>query len=123
MTRRKTISELRTEIMASEKLKAKSQEEICQSLRINQATLSRILRGKFKRRSKSVDRVCSYASISCITSQPLGDLDASLDRLTLLAKGTSLHERHAMKLIRLAAELLETGLVASGSGRRGRATP
>jgi transcriptional regulator with XRE-family HTH domain len=120
MSRRKTIPELRTEIMASEKLKAKSQEEISSVLDINQATLSRILRGKFRRLSPAVDRVCIYASISRMTEQPMGELEASLDRLSLLASGGSAHERHAMKLIRLAAELLESGDAPAVPARRQR---
>lgn len=109
MSRRKTIPELRVEIIASGKLRAKSQEEIAHSLSLNQATLSRILRGRFKRYSPAVAKVCTYAQLSCMTDRPRDALGASLDRLSVLAKGRSSHERHAMKLIRLAAELLESG--------------
>ncbi len=108
MARPKTIRELREEITGSERLKARPQEEISTSLRLHQATLSRILRGKFKRRSSAVDRVCKYARISCITNRPLAELDASLARLTRVATGDSASKRHAIKLIRLAAELLES---------------
>jgi hypothetical protein len=108
MARRKTISELRSEIMASARLRAKSQDEIAQSLKLNQATLSRILRGQFRRYSPAVAEVCKYAAISCITSRPPGALELSLHQLTALAKGRSAEERHALKLIRLAAELLES---------------
>jgi len=121
MNRRKTIPELRSEIMASERLMEKSQEEICRSLRINQATVSRIVRGKFKRYSTAVARVCNYASISCMTERPLGELDASIDQLTRLAKGGSTHERHALKLIRLAAELLKSEAAPGIPARRSRA--
>lgn len=108
MNRQKTTAELRVEIMASAVLRAKSQEEIAASLEINQATLSRILRGQFKRYSRAVAKVCSYARISCMTARPRNAVGASLERLTVLARGRSIQERHAMKLIRLAAELLET---------------
>ena len=94
--------------MASEKLRAKTQEVIAHSLNLNQATVSRLLSGRFKRLSPAVNKVCAYAQISCMTDHPLNPLGASLARLTLLAKGRSSHERHAMKLIRLAAELLES---------------
>jgi transcriptional regulator with XRE-family HTH domain len=118
MTRRKTIPELRIEIMASAKLRSKSQEEIARSLRLNQATLSRIRRGRFKRYSNAVTKVCSYALISRMTDRPPPALGASLERLTLLAKGRSTNERHAMKLIRLAAELLESGEAQFGKRLR-----
>lgn len=108
MTRRKTISELRSEIMASAKLRAKSQEEIAQRIKLNQGTLSRILRGQFRRYSPAVAKVCNYATISCMTNLPPGALEHSLDQLTSLAQGRSAEERHALKLIRLAAELLES---------------
>lgn len=108
MPRPKTIRELREEIIASDRLKRRPQEEISQSLRLHQATLSRIIRGKFKRRSSAVDRVCQYAGISRITDKPLAELDASLDRLKRVATGNSANKRHAIKLIRLAAELLES---------------
>jgi transcriptional regulator with XRE-family HTH domain len=121
MSRCKTIPELRTAIMASEKLKAKPQEEIARALDINQATLSRILRGKFRRVSPAVTRICSYASISCMTTRPLSDLEASIDRLSLLAGGPSAPERHARKLIRLAAELLESTAASPTTPRRQRA--
>lgn len=121
MPRRKTIPELRDEIMASGKLRSQSQEALCQSLGIHQATLSRILRGKFKRYSPAVASVCNYASISCMTSRPLDELDASLHRLTALARGGQTHERHALKLIRLAAELLKTEVPAAVASRRQRA--
>jgi hypothetical protein len=108
MPRPKTVRELREDILGSERLKARPQEEISRSLRLHQATLSRILRGKFKRRSDAVERVCKYANISCITDAPLAELDASLARLTRVATGSSTSHRHAIKLIRLAAELLES---------------
>lgn len=123
MSRRKTIPELRSEIMASAKLKEKTQEEISTMLRLNQATVSRILRGKFRRYSGAVEQVCRYASISRMTERPLGELEASIDRLALLAKGTSSHERHALKLIRLAAELLGAETSSPVSDRRSRASP
>ncbi len=112
MPRPKTIRELREEIIGSERLKAHSQEEISRSLRLHQATLSRIVRGKFKRRSPAVARVCKYAGISCMTNQPLAELDASLARLTRVATGGSASKRHAIKLIRLAAELLENDAIS-----------
>jgi hypothetical protein len=108
MKRPKTIRELRREIMASDSLRAKPQEQICHSIGVNQATLSRILRGQFKRRSKAVDRVCKYADISCITTQTMPELEASLQQLARIARGNSPAERRALKLIRLAAELLDT---------------
>jgi transcriptional regulator with XRE-family HTH domain len=107
MKRQKSPRELRDEIMRSPVLRAKSQEEISRSLSLHQATLSRILRGKFKRRSDAVDRVCKYAQISCITEQPPAELDDSIDRLTRAVEGNSASKRHAIKLIRLAVELLE----------------
>jgi siderophore synthetase component len=112
MKREKTVSELRQEIMASAVLREKSQDEISRAVRVNQATLSRVVRGQFKRRSKAVASVCEYASISCITSQPVPELSASLDQLSGLAR-RSPNARHALKLIRLAAELLETDLPAA----------
>jgi transcriptional regulator with XRE-family HTH domain len=108
MKRQKTVRELRADIMASRTLKARSQEDIGRKLRLNQATLSRILRGQFKRRSPAVDRVCIYANISRITSRPLTDLEVSLARITRMAPRGSAGERRALKLIRLAAEILET---------------
>lgn len=125
MTRRKTIHELRREIMASPRLKAQSQEAICQSLSIHQATLSRILRGQFKRASDAVVRVCKYAHISCITEQPLDEMEASLARLTALARGRSARERHALQLIRLATELLQPdpSPPAAPARVRGRSVP
>jgi len=121
MRRRKTIPELRDEIMASAKLRGQPQEALGVSLGIHQATLSRILRGKFKRYSPAVASVCNYASISCMTSRPLDELDASIHRLTALAQGGATHERHALKLIRLAAELLKTTAPAEAALRRQRA--
>ncbi|MFM9092902.1 MAG: hypothetical protein ACKOUK_14330, partial [Verrucomicrobiota bacterium] len=69
--RPKTIPELRQEIQASAKLQAESQGAISQTLGLTQATVSRILRGQFKRQSKAVDKVLVYAEISCITESPL----------------------------------------------------
>lgn len=110
MRRPKTIPELRSEILNSPRLKAKSQGEIASAIRVNQATVSRVLRGRFKRYSKAVDRVCHYAGISRMTDTPLNEFEASLGRLTKLAQGNSPHEQHALKLIRLAAEMLVTDL-------------
>ena len=107
MKRQKTIRELRQDILLSEKLRTKSQEEISRSLKVNQATVSRILRGQFKRCSKAVERVCNYAEISRMTSQSMPELEASLQRLTEIAQRGSARDRRALKLIRLAAELLE----------------
>ena len=121
MSRRKSIPELRAEIMASEKLRSQSQGALSSLLGLHQATLSRILRGKFQRHSSAVTAVCKYASISCMTSRPLDELDASIHRLTALAQGGATHERHALKLIRLAAELLKTEPPARGALRRQRA--
>jgi hypothetical protein len=118
MKRQKTVRELRHDIMASKLLRARSQEEISRSVKVNQATLSRILRGSFKRRSPAVDRVCSYARISRITNDPLPELEVSLDRIARIAQRGSSGERRALKLIRLAAELLET---ESAPPRRSRA--
>ena len=121
MPRRKTIPELRHELMASAKLRGQPQEVLSEQLGIHQATLSRILRGKFKRYSPAVATVCNYASISCMTSRPLDELDASIHRLTALAQGGATHERHALKLIRLAAELLKSTAPAEAPLRRQRA--
>lgn len=111
MTRRKSIAELRREIVASPKLRRRSQEEIAHSLGVNQATLSRILRGQFRRYSPAVAKVCSYATILRMTDQPADALASSLNQLTALARGGSAEKRHALKLIRLAAELLESAQV------------
>lgn len=108
MKRQKTTHELRREIMASPELRTHSQEEISRRVKLNQATVSRILRGQFKRRSVAVNRVCDYAKISRMTDRPLPELEASLDRLKQIARGGSPGERRALKLIRLAAELLES---------------
>jgi transcriptional regulator with XRE-family HTH domain len=122
MRRSKTIPELRAEIRASSRLKTQSQVELSSILRVNQATVSRILRGQFRRVSPAVAKVCKYASISCITSRPLGEIDASVDRLARLTRGRTPRERQAIKLIRLAAELLESDLAGpvpalAGAGR------
>ncbi len=108
--RPKTIPELRQEIQASPKLQAESQGAISESLGLNQATVSRILRGQFKRRSKAVDKVLNYAEISCITDQPLTPFEVTVTQLEKLAAAHSPNGRHAAKLIRLAAELLESSL-------------
>ena len=108
MKRPKTVGELRREIQLSEKLKTQSQEEIGRALSIHQATLSRILRGQFKRRSSAVDKVCQYAQILRMTDLPMSQLEASLDQLSQLATSGSPNGRCALKLIRLAAELLES---------------
>jgi hypothetical protein len=79
------------------------------------------MRGKFRRYSAAVAKICSYASISCITERPLGELEASIDRLALLAKGGAAHKRHAMRLIRLAVELLESGESPARPASRHRA--
>jgi transcriptional regulator with XRE-family HTH domain len=108
--RPKTIPELRQEIQASPKLQAESQGAISQALGLNQATVSRILRGQLKRRSKAVDKVLSYAEIVCITDQPLTPFEVTVTQLEKLAAARSPNGRHAAKLIRLAAELLESSL-------------
>jgi transcriptional regulator with XRE-family HTH domain len=108
--RPKTIPELRQEIQASPKLQAESQGAISEALGLNQATVSRILRGQFKRRSKAVDKVLNYAEISCITDQPLTPFEVTVTQLEKLAAAHSPNGRHAAKLIRLAAELLESSL-------------
>jgi hypothetical protein len=108
--RPKTIPELRQEIQASAKLQAESQGAISQTLGLNQATVSRILRGQFKRRSKAVDKVLAYAEISCITESPLTPFEVTVTQLEKLAAARSPNGRHAAKLIRLAAELLESSL-------------
>jgi len=110
MSRPKTIPELRQEIQASAKLQAESQGAISQILGLNQATVSRILRGQFKRRSKAVDKVLIYAEISCITENPLTPFEVTVTQLEKLAAVRSPNGRHAAKLIRLAAELLESSL-------------
>jgi transcriptional regulator with XRE-family HTH domain len=107
MARRKSISEIRRDISASTSLHDRSQEALAQSLQLNQATLSRILRGRFRRYSPAVAKVCSYASISRMTDRPADTLEAAINQLAALAKGGSAEKRHALKLIRLAAELLE----------------
>lgn len=114
MKRQKTPRELREEIIASPLLRSKSQEDLGRSLNLHQATLSRILRGKFKRRSEAVDRVCKYAQISCITDEPPPELDESIERLTRAVDADTASKRHAIKLIRLAAELLEYESLARG---------
>ena len=111
--RPKTIPELRQEIQASAKLQADSQGAISELLGLNQATVSRILRGQFKRRSKAVDKVLAYAEISCITDQPLTPFEVTVTQLEKLAAARSPNGRHAAKLIRLAAELLESSLPPS----------
>jgi transcriptional regulator with XRE-family HTH domain len=121
MMRRKTIRELRDEIIASPRLKERSQEEIATTVGVNQATLSRILRGRFKRVSGAVDRVCTYARILRMTDRPLAEIDASLAQLKGLARGRTTRERHALKLIRLAAELLEAEPSPRAPERRRRA--
>ncbi|MBM3842027.1 MAG: hypothetical protein FJ397_01985 [Verrucomicrobia bacterium] len=108
--RPKTIPELRQEIQASAKLQADSQGAISTLIGLNQATVSRILRGKFKRRSKAVDKVLNYAGISCITECPLPPFEVTVTQLEKLAAAHSPNGRHAAKLIRLAAELLESSL-------------
>jgi transcriptional regulator with XRE-family HTH domain len=120
MPRRKTIPELRDEIMASEKLRGRPQDTLSQRLGIHQATLSRILRGKFQRYSPAVEAVCKYACISCMTSRPLDELDASIHRLSALAQGGATRERQALKLIRLAAELLKAEAPSYPPSRRQR---
>lgn len=111
--RPKTIPELRQEIQASAKLQAESQGALSQTLGLNQATVSRILRGQFKRRSKAVDKVLAYAEISCITESPLTPFEVTVTQLEKLAAARSPNGRHAAKLIRLAAELLESSLPPS----------
>lgn len=113
MRRSKTIAELRAEIRASTRLKSQSQTELSTILKVNQATVSRILRGQFRRVSPAVTKVCMYASISCITNRPLGELDASVDRLARLTRGRTPRERQAIKLLRLAAEILESDLAGA----------
>lgn len=115
MSRRKTVHELRSEIATSSRLQSKSQVEISTSIGVNQATVSRILRGRFKRCSPAVQKLCRYAAISCITTDPMGEFEASVDRLARLAQGRSPKEKHAMKLIRLAAEILESDLNSTAS--------
>jgi len=110
MTRPKTIPELRSEIQASAKLQAESQSAIASFLGLNQATVSRILRGRFKRRSKAVDKVLIYAEIICITDSPLTPFEITVTQLEKLAAVRSPNGRHAAKLIRLAAELVESSL-------------
>ena len=87
--RPKTIPELRQEIQASTKLQAESQGAISQILGLNQATVSRIIRGQFKRRSKAVDKVLAYAEISCITDQPLTPFEVTVTQLEKLAAARS----------------------------------
>lgn len=108
MLRRKSIAELRTAIATSRRLQASSQTALAQSMGLHQATLSRILRGRFRRCSPAVLKVCKYANISCMTDSPPGAMERSLQRLSSLARGRTANERHALKLIRLAAELLES---------------
>lgn len=107
MKRAKTPGELRQEIAAAERLRDRPQEQIAAELKLNQATLSRITRGQFKRVSPAVRRVCEYAQISCITTRPLPELDASLAALAAIASRRGSADPRAIKLIRLAAELLE----------------
>lgn len=124
MRRPKTVPELRAEIQSSPRLKSQSQTDISSVLKVNQATISRILRGQFKRVSPAVAKLCEYASISCMTERPLGEFEASMDRLARLARGRSLRERQAMRLIRLAAEILESDVssaVPHGAGPPRRA--
>lgn len=118
MKRPKTMYELKQDILASPVLRKRSQEEIGISLNLNQATVSRILRGQFKRRSSAVERICRYAQISRITTRPLPELDASLDQLTRIARRGAPGDRQALKLIRLAAEMLAHGTPAASTSRR-----
>lgn len=123
MRRPKTIPELRSEIVAHPRLISESQETLSARIGVNQATVSRILRGRFKRYSKAVDRVCRYAQISRMTEAPLNEFEASLGRLNALAQDISPRQQHALKLIRLAAEILVTDLTPApeGNGRHRRA--
>jgi transcriptional regulator with XRE-family HTH domain len=114
MSRPKTIPELRQEIQASAKLQADSQGAISEIIGLNQATVSRILRGQFKRRSKAVDKILAYAEISCITESPLTPFEVTVTQLEKLAAARSPNGRHAAKLIRLAAELIESSLPPAG---------
>mgnify|MGYP000885054822 CR=1 FL=1 len=119
MRRPKTISELRAEIRASPRLCSQTQAKLSRLIRVNQATISRILRGQFRRVSPTVARVCAYAGISRITDRPLGELEASMSHIASLPRGLTPRERQAMKLIRLAAEILESdpsGPVAPSHG-------
>lgn len=108
MSRPKTIPELRAEIQASSRLQARSQVKLSHSLNLNQATVSRILRGHFRRLSPAVAKICAYAAISCNTNRPLEGFAESMHHLVRLTRGRSPRQRQAMKLIRLAAELLES---------------
>lgn len=121
--RPKTVHELRQEIMASSRLRAEPQEVLSQKIGVNQATVSRILRGQFKRRSKAVDKLIVYASISCITDTPVNEFDATVIHLERLAAARSPNGHHAAKLIRLAAELLESSLPDEATGSLPAAQP
>lgn len=106
MRRKKTMNELRQEILTWRARHDDLQEAIAHDTGVNQGTISRILRGHFRRPSKALRAVCAYADISPITDKPLPPLELSLQELAQLAQ-SSPHHRRILRLLRLAKELSE----------------
>ena len=106
--RRKTIAEIRAEIAKSPRLRTQPQVVIARVTTVHQATVSRIVRGRFVRWSPAVQRLCKYARIKCMTPDRMPALEASIQELVAVANRAPRRQRSVIKLLRLVRELSDT---------------
>lgn len=106
--RGKTPAEIRAEIKRATHLRQQSQVMLASSVGIDQATVSRILNGRFVRVSPAVRKLCEYARIKYITPKPLSALDASILQLSKAVRRGSPQQRRVLRLLRLAKELSDS---------------
>lgn len=77
-----------------------SQPEIAIGTGINQSQVSRILAGRFKRRSKNVDKICKYAKIKVVADKisPINN-QALMEALSYAWDGSEKHAKAIAKIL------------------------
>lgn len=102
--RQKTPAEVHRDLLASGIFDRETQLAIAKEIKVDQATVSRIFSGQFKRINKSVRRICEYADVTTVET-------ASPEMLhSWMRSGATLNDpqkRKLLEIIGLAVELLE----------------
>jgi transcriptional regulator with XRE-family HTH domain len=100
----KTSLELHRELLASGLFTRETQAAIADAVHVNQATISRIAKGQFKKVNKSMLAVCKYADIETIKTSGGKHLRALLESRSDLIDP---EKRKLIEIIDLAVDLLE----------------
>lgn len=85
-----------------------TQVEISKQIGINQSQVSRLLRGGFRRRSKSLYALCTFLGVSIVSTKASLSLSAYPDLsfcLSEILDGTRRRERAVVRLLRSARSL------------------